>query len=81
MLTQTLDRETERYLSDILTQQNTTSDELIRQLIRERWLSLQHSRELVEPKSVVATPTDTPRPKNQKQLIAEFVKKKVQRAL
>lgn len=81
MLTQALDRETERYLSDILTQQNTTSDELIRQLIRDHWLSLQQSRELVQPKSGAETPTDIPRPKNQKQLIAEFVKKKVQRAV
>ncbi|MFM7427814.1 MAG: hypothetical protein ACKO7W_22920 [Elainella sp.] len=40
MLTQEFDRETTRYLSDILAQENTTRDELIRNLIRDRWLML-----------------------------------------
>lgn len=83
MLTQELDRETERYLTDILAQENTTSDELIRNLIRDRWLSLNHSVEVANPQSEMTTVTSGqfPRPKNSKQVIADFVRKKSQRAL
>lgn len=39
-LVQDLDRDTKRYLSDILAQEHTTGDELIRNLIRNHWLLL-----------------------------------------
>lgn len=71
MLTQELDRETERYLADILAQEKTTSDELIRQLIRDRWLSLRQEADSLK----------TAKPKNTKQMIADFVRKKSYRAL
>jgi hypothetical protein len=64
-LTEELDRETEAYLADILAQENTTSDALIRQLIYDRWHSLQQA-ELSKPA----------RPKNSKQVIADFVRRK-----
>jgi hypothetical protein len=41
-LVQDLDRDTKRYLSDILAQEHTTGDELIRNLIRNHWLALNH---------------------------------------
>jgi hypothetical protein len=48
MLTVELDKETEAYLIDILAKDKTTSEELIKQLIRERWLRLQASKTVVE---------------------------------
>lgn len=49
MLTQELDRETEFYLAEILAKENTTSDALIRQLIRDRWLSLHQAAKVASP--------------------------------
>jgi hypothetical protein len=100
MLSQELDRETERYLADILEQERTTSDALIRQLIRDRWLSLYPQKaassaqeiqettplppelpptELSQPsasQSPVMPVARQPRPKNSKQMIADFVRRK-----
>lgn len=78
MLTQELDRETERYLADILAYQNMTSDELIRQLIRDRWLTLQQVPTSI---NVVESSPELPKPKNQKQQIADFVRRKYQRTV
>lgn len=80
MLTQELDHETERYLADILAQQNITSDALIRELIRDRWLSLRHST-LTEPQPSLAASTTSSnvllhRPRSQKETIADFVRRK-----
>ena len=41
MLTVLLDPESEQYLVEILAQEKTTSSELIKLLLRERWHSLQ----------------------------------------
>jgi hypothetical protein len=112
MLTQEFDRETTRYLSDILAQENTTRDELIRNLIRDRWLLLhQHGRiasrgqtnptqtelssspdpsesqnfETSEPESPLTQArwlglaAAAHRPKNAKQALADFVKRRNQR--
>lgn len=79
MLTQEFDCETARYLADILACQNITSDELIRQLIHDRWLMLQQS---AVPTAVEAAAiSEPPKQKNQKQQIAEFVRRKYQRSL
>jgi hypothetical protein len=43
MLTKGLDQETEKFLSDILAREKTTTDELIKNLIRDRWLALNQS--------------------------------------
>lgn len=49
MLTVRLDEETEQQLRDILAhEQDTNRSELIKRLIRERWLTLQAGRTLVE---------------------------------
>lgn len=92
MLTKGLDQETEQLLAEILEQENTTSDELIRNLIRDRWLSLnRQSAELlirlpepVQPQSSVQPQPDPvgttlPKQKNSKQTIAEFMRRKRQR--
>jgi hypothetical protein len=41
MLSIELDKETEAYLVEILGAEKTTRDELIKHLVKERWLSLQ----------------------------------------
>lgn len=64
MLTQALDHQTEQYLTDILAQEEMTSDELIKNLIRDRWLSLN------------AEFPELPKRKNPKQAIADYVRKK-----
>jgi len=48
MLTIELDRETEAYLVEILGREKTTSDELIKRLVKDRWLSLQPRQTIVE---------------------------------
>lgn len=80
MLIQEFDRETERYLADILAYQNMTSDELIRQLIRDRWLTLQQPPVSMAIDSAEIKPKPR-KQKNQKQQIAEFVRRKNQRSL
>ncbi len=119
MLTQEFDRETLRYLSDILAQENMTRDELIRNLIRDRWLlhqqggigskgqmipsieqtasahpaSASHPFELAHNLGLFNAEAALPltkgtsmsleasahRPKNPKQALADFVKRRNQR--
>ena len=69
MLTQFIDQQTEHYLTEILAQENLSSDELIKNLIYDRWRTLQ--AELPEP----------PKRKNSKQAIAEFVRRKNSRPI
>ncbi|NJO43771.1 MAG: hypothetical protein HC769_32025 [Cyanobacteria bacterium CRU_2_1] len=95
MLTKQLDQETEKYLAEILKQENTTTDDLIRVLIRDRWLSLhkqvmEHSVQLhsephpgqVHPEQIQLEQVlldgdgNASKQKNNKQAIAEFLKKK-----
>ncbi|HEY9627990.1 MAG TPA: hypothetical protein V6C84_11860 [Coleofasciculaceae cyanobacterium] len=59
-----LDQQTVQYLSEILVHENTTGDELIKSLIRDRWMSLQNEM------------PPLPKRKNNKQMIAEFLRKK-----
>jgi hypothetical protein len=48
MLNITLDAESAEYLTEILTQENITSDELVKQLLHERWLALQPRPTILE---------------------------------
>jgi hypothetical protein len=48
MLSIELDKETEAYLVEILGREKTTSEELIKRLVKERWLSLQPRQTIVE---------------------------------
>lgn len=92
MLTKGLDRETEQFLAEILEQENTTTDELIRNLIRDRWLSLhqQTTEQLAEAvmqpmPSMNGVEQSEPEPgavqqpmkqRSNKRVIADFIKKK-----
>lgn len=81
MLTKQLDQETEQLLAEILQQENTTTDELIRSLIRDRWLALQKQADEAEA-TIVAEPSQEEgsayivRQKSNKQMIAKYMKKK-----
>lgn len=48
MLNVCLDQETETYLAEILRYEGTTPDELIQDLIRQRWIRLQLDQTLAE---------------------------------
>jgi hypothetical protein len=80
-MTEEFDKETKQYLAEILVRENTTSDELIKTLIRDRWLSLQNqtSSETVsshsEPSRQGAALSSS-KQKSSKQTIAAFVRKK-----
>jgi hypothetical protein len=48
MLTITLDSTSTEYLTEILTQENITSDELVKQLLHDRWLALKSRPTILE---------------------------------
>ncbi len=74
---QEIDRETERYLSDILAQEKMTAGELIRSLIRDRWVALSLAAcESSQPVAVTVTTASCHRRPTSKQIIAEFMHRK-----
>lgn len=80
MLTVRLDDETERQLADLLAHEQTDRSELVRRLIRERWLSLQAGQTLLErrgqhPQHLLqdASP-DLSERQNRKRAIAEYLR-------
>jgi metal-responsive CopG/Arc/MetJ family transcriptional regulator len=85
MSTVNLDEETERHLSEILThEEKADRSELIKRLIRERWLSLQSQKTIVErrgghPQHLLEdAPEDLSERSKRKQVIAELMSKKQQ---
>jgi hypothetical protein len=48
MVNITLDSESVEYLTEILTQENITSAELVKQLLHDRWLALQPRKTILE---------------------------------
>ncbi|MES1023383.1 hypothetical protein ABN584_10830 [Gloeocapsa sp. BRSZ] len=83
MLTVRLDEETERQLRDILAREKDTNrSELIKRLIRDRWLTLQVGKTLVErrgghPQHLLQdAPADLSERQNRKAAIAEYLKKR-----
>lgn len=79
MLTVRLDEETEQYLADILAREKTDRSELVRRLIRERWLSTQAGKTIVErlgghPQHLLEdAPAELSERKNRKQAIASYL--------
>lgn len=83
MLVVRLDEETERQLGDILAhEKDIDRNELIKRLIRARWLTLQVGRTLVErrgghPQHLLQdVPADLSERQNRKAAIAEYLKKR-----
>jgi hypothetical protein len=82
MLNIELDQETEARLVEILAKEKTTSNELIKHLVKERWLSLQPRQTIVErrgghPENLLenASP-DLSERANRKKAIADYLHKK-----
>ncbi|GAB4292050.1 MAG: hypothetical protein Fur0025_27510 [Oscillatoriaceae cyanobacterium] len=82
MLSIELDQETEAYLVEILGKEKTTSDELIKRLLKERWLSLQPRLTIVErrgghPEHLLEdAPPDLSERANRKKAIANYLQTK-----
>jgi len=82
MLSVELDKDTEAYLAEILAKEKTTSDQLIKSLIRDRWLSLQPTQTIVErlgghPQHLLQdAPPDLSERENRKQAIGEYIMKR-----
>ncbi len=82
MLTVRLDEETEGKLADILAREQTDKSELIRRLIRERWLAQQAGKTIVDrrgghPQHLLQNaPPELSERENRKQAIAQYLLKK-----
>ena len=82
MLSIELDKETEAYLVEILGKEQTTSDELIKRLVKERWLHLQPRQTIVErrgghPEHLLEdAPPDLSERANRKKASANYLHKK-----
>ncbi|MEZ2276520.1 MAG: hypothetical protein ACBR12_06345 [Microcoleus sp.] len=82
MLSIELDKETEVYLVEILGREKTTSDELIKRLVKERWLSLQPRQTIVErrgghPEHLLEdAPPDLSERANRKKAIQAYLEKR-----
>lgn len=82
MLSIELDKDTEAYLVEILGREKTTSDELIKRLVKDRWLSLQPRQTIVErlgghPEHLLEdAPPDLSERENRKKAISAYLEKK-----
>lgn len=83
MFTVRLDEETEGQLADILAhEKDTNRSELIKRLIRDRWLTLQLGKTLVErrgghPQHLLQdAPADLSKRANRKRAITDYLKKR-----
>lgn len=83
MLTVRLDEETEGQLADILAhEKDTNRSELIKRIIRARWLTLQLGKSVVErrgghPQHLLQdAPADLSERDNRKRAIADYLKKR-----
>ncbi|WP_231636602.1 hypothetical protein [Planktothricoides sp. SR001] len=77
-----LDPTTESYLVDILAKEKTTTDELLKRLLYQHWLSLQPRKTLVErrgghPQHLLEdAPADLSLRENRKRVVAEYIAKR-----
>ena len=82
MLTVRLDDETEKYLADLVASEKTEKSELIRRLIRERWLTHQAGQTIAErlgghPKDLLEdAPSDLSERSVRKQAIARHLEER-----
>lgn len=83
MLTVRLDEETEQKLADLVAhEKDTNRSELVKRLIRERWLTLQAGRTLVERRGghpqhlATDAEADLSERPNRQAAIAEYLKKR-----
>ena len=86
MLLINIDRETESYLAEIIAQENSTSEELLKKLIYQHWQTLKPRQTLAQrrgghPKNLLqdAAPDDSLR-ENRKQIILEHIQNRHQKS-
>ncbi len=86
MLSINLDRETESYLAEIIAQENSTSEELLKKLIYQHWQTLKPRQTLAQrrgghPKNLLqdAVPDASLR-ENRKQIILEHIQNRHQKS-
>ena len=85
MLSINLDRETESYLVEIITQENITSEELLKKLIYQHWQTLQPRQTLAERRGghpqylLQDADPDLSLRENRKKHIAEYIQKSHQK--
>ena len=79
MLSINLDRETESYLAEIIVQENSTSEELLKKLIHQHWQTLKPRQTLAQrrgghPKNLLQdVAPDASLRENRKQIILEHI--------
>ncbi|MFM8298348.1 MAG: hypothetical protein ACKN9A_08070 [Microcystis aeruginosa] len=79
MLSINLDRETENYLADIISEENISSEELLKKLIYEHWQSLKLRKNLLQrrgshPQHLLENaPPDLSLRENRKKVVAEYI--------
>ncbi|NCQ71728.1 MAG: hypothetical protein GPI97_22310 [Microcystis aeruginosa W13-16] len=79
MLSINLDRETENYLADIISEENISSEELLKKLIYEHWQSLKPRKTLLQrrgghPQHLLENaPPDLSLRENRKKVVAEYI--------
>lgn len=82
MLSINLDRETENYLTDIIAEENITSEELLKKLIYEHWQNLKPRKTLLQrrgehPRYLLEnTPPDLSLRENRKKVVAEYIQER-----
>ncbi len=84
MLSINLDWESEKYLIDIISKEQTNSDELVKRLLRNYWLQLKEPETILErlggvPKNLLEGPENLSARDIRKQTIAEKIKQKYDR--
>ncbi|QLE59913.1 hypothetical protein [Nostoc sp. TCL26-01] len=85
MLSINLDQETESYLTEIIAQENTTSEELLKKLIYQHWQTLKPRQTLVQrrgghPQHLLQdAPADLSLRENRKKIVAEYIQNRHQK--
>ena len=84
MLSINLDWESEKYLIDIISKEQTNRDELVKRLLRNYWLQLKEPETILErlggvPKNLLEGPENLSARDIRKQTIAEKIKHKYDR--
>jgi len=85
MLSINLDRETESYLAEIIAQENTSPEEILKKLIYQHWQTLKPRQTLAQrrgdpPKHLLQNaPSDTSLRENRKEIVLEYIQNRHQK--
>lgn len=80
MLSINLDQKTEKYLSDIISKENITSEELVKKLIHQHWQTLKPLKTLAQrrgkhPENLLEdAPANLSLRENRKKVVQEYIK-------